>query len=387
MTGRRALGWLAGRLSRGDAEALRLWALSRATVFGLSIAAASLFTLDTQRHSPVPFLDTWRQWDVWHFEAVATYGYGQGQPTGVPLAAFFPGFPLALRALGTLGLDLTAAGLLISLVALAVAVVALHRLALVESPASTGPDTARWSVLFLLLAPQAVFLAAPYSESLFLAFAVPAWLAARRGRWPLAGILAAGAVATRITGVFLVAGLLVMFLTAPETRGRRRVWGWAWLALSAVPLLAFMWQLHRDTGDWLAWFHAQAQGWGRHFSDPATALWRTLQMAFGGKLLERDMMVVRLEIVAVLLGIAASAWLWRRHRWPELTYVGLQVLALATSSYYMSVARATLLWFPLFIALGQASLRRRWIRPAYLWFVAPAMAVFTLLFTTGRWAG
>ncbi|MFD2356882.1 mannosyltransferase family protein [Nonomuraea ferruginea] len=81
--------------------------------------------------------------------------------------------------------DWSAAGLIVSLVAGAVAMVALARLA--EHEGAQG-----WmAVLGLVLFPAAVFLSAGYSESLFLAFAIPAWLAARQGRWPAAAALAA----------------------------------------------------------------------------------------------------------------------------------------------------------------------------------------------------
>ncbi len=74
----------------------------------------------------------------------------------------------------------TAAGLLVSLVAGAVAAVALARIAALHLPGSRAGGRA---ALFLLVSPCAVFLAAGYSEALFLALALPAWLAARRQRW------------------------------------------------------------------------------------------------------------------------------------------------------------------------------------------------------------
>jgi hypothetical protein len=63
------------------------------------------------------------------------------------------------------------------------------------------------------------------------------------------------------------------------------------------------------------------------------------------------------------------------------------VAALATSTWYLSVARATLLWWPLWVLLAQVTLRRPAVLTAYCTLVAPFMVVFTCLFAVGRWAG
>ncbi|OEJ34937.1 hypothetical protein BGK67_29645 [Streptomyces subrutilus] len=75
-----------------------------------------------------------------------------------------------------------------SFVAGGVAVLALARIARHHLP---HPDAGRRAVLFLLFSPCAVFLAAGYTEALFLALALPAWLAALRRNWPAAAVLAA----------------------------------------------------------------------------------------------------------------------------------------------------------------------------------------------------
>ena len=87
------------------------------------------------------------------------------------------------------------------------------------------------------------------------------------------------------------------------------------------------------------------------------------------------------------VGVLVTVLLVRRARWGEATYVGLSVAALATSTFYLSVARATLLWFPLWLLLVEAAQRRAWVHPAYVWLSAPLMAVGVLTFTSGRWVG
>ena len=65
----------------------------------------------------------------------------------------------------------------------------------------------------------------------------------------------------------------------------------------------------------------------------------------------------------------------------------LQVVAFATSSYYLSVARATLLWWPLWVLLAGWSLRRRTVHLAYLALGPPLAAALVIAFTQGSWVG
>lgn len=359
-------------------RALVVWLLSRATVAVLVLGGARLLAGATA--SAVPgFLESWDRWDVGLFRKVAEHGYA-GYPDRYPdrgIEAFFPGFPLVLALVHRVVPDWTAAGLLVSLVAGAAAAVWLARLA-----ALSGLPGDR-AVLYLVLSPYAVFLAAGYSESLFLALALPGWWCARHGHWRAAGLLVAGACLVRVSGLFLALGLVVHLLVG---RPRSRE-GAVWLLAPLLALVGYATYLHALTGDWLRWLHAQEEGWGREATAPWTALRTTLAAATDPAAGAEYAWSFRAEIVAVAVGVVVTVVLVRRARWGEATYVGLSVAALATSTYYLSVARATLLWFPLWLLLVEAAQRREWVHPAYVTVAAPLMALGVLTFTAGRWVG
>lgn len=349
---------------------LRVWAWTR-------VAVALLAVLNLHRDGS--FLAGWDSWDATLFAKVAEHGY-DGYPERYPdadIEAFFPGFPLVLRAVHLLVPSWPLAGLLVSAAALAVAALLLGRLAALDGVPPGAP------VLLLLASPYAVFLAAPYSEALFLALAVGGWLAARRDRWALASVLVAGACAVRISGLFLAVALVVQWLVAG------RPWrSLAWLAAPFAVLAGFSAYLHGLTGDWLRWLHAQEHGWGRRLSWPWQAFERSWDAAWSD-IPSEYLWSARAELVAVAVGVLGTAWLLRRRDWGEAVYVGLSVAALATSTTYLSVARATLLWFPLWVlAAGWLSHRfaERWVS-AYLAVAGPVMAVNVLTFTSGRWVG
>ncbi|MEU0564164.1 mannosyltransferase family protein [Nonomuraea sp. NPDC005983] len=346
-------------------DALLLWLGSRA---GLVLATL----LGVTFHE---YLNRWRQWDAGLFVTIAQHGYDgdPNKPADTGLPAFFPGLPLLLRLTHLVVPDWTASGLLVSLVAGAVAMVALARLA--EFEGASG-----WiAVLGLLLFPTAVFLMAGYSESLFLAFAIPAWLAARQGRWPLAAALAAGASCVRITGLFLAVALLVEFV-AGEAPARRA----GWLAVPFAPLVAYSYYHFTRSGDWLAWKHAQEAGWGREMVWPWEAWRTTWQSAMGT---DDFAVAFRMEIAGAVIALAALAWLLLQRRWSELVYTGLQAGALMTSAYYLSIPRSLLLWFPLWVALARLATARRWVIVVYALLAGPLMVLDAARFLSGAWAG
>ena len=351
-----------------DRTALATWAGTRLGVLVVSVALAAFWSFGDLKDS---FLNRWTQWDVDLFIEIAKYGYGgdPAQPPDAGLPAFFPGLPILIRVVHFAVPSWDLSALLISLVAGGAAMVALARLG--------GPATGTKAVVALLLSPYAVFFFAGYSETLFLAFALPAWLLARQRRWEAAALCAMGAACVRVTGIFLALALIVEFLVAS-----RRWRSAGWLLLPFAPVAAYTFFQWRRTGDWLAWQHAQQEGWGRSLAWPWDALRTTWSAAFGppGEFTG----AFRVELVAAVVGVALTCWLLARRRWAEAVYVGLPLASLLTSAFYLSIGRAALLWWPLWLAIGGS---RRIVYAGILVVFVPLLVEEITLFTSGSWAG
>lgn len=348
--------------------ALGAWAGTRLGVLFVSVALAAFASYGDLKDS---FLDRWTQWDVDLFIEIAKFGYrgDPAQPPDAGLPAFFPGLPILIRAVHVVVPSWELSALLISLVAGGVAMAALERLG--------GPVTGTKAVVALLLSPYAVFLFAGYSEALFLAFALPSWLLARQRRWPAAALCAMGAASVRITGIFLALALIVEFLVA----SRRWRYG-PWLLLPFAPVVAYTLYQWRRTGDWLAWQHAQQEGWGRSLAWPWEAFRTTWEAAFGDG--GQFTGAFRVELVAAVVGVGLTVWLLARRRWAEAVYVGLPLASLLTSAFYLSIGRAALLWWPLWLAIGSS---RRLVYIGLLVVFVPLLVEEIALFTSGSWAG
>jgi hypothetical protein len=162
---------------------------------------------------------------------------------------------------------------------------------------------------------------------------------------------------------------------------------WDALALLApfAAVFSYFAYLHARTGDWLAWTHAQERGFNRRFSWPWDAVQVTLEQGLNAGQGAEYRFAFFAEITAVALGVALVVVLLVKRRWPEATYVGLSLAALVSSTFFFSVTRASLLWFPLYLLLAAAAAKRSWVHGAYLAVSLPLLAALTLTYTSGFW--
>jgi Mannosyltransferase (PIG-V) len=255
---RTAVGeWLAARRA-----ILGWWAGSRVLVF------AGAFILHLT-HAPRgyfgpalfrPLFGPLEAWDGIWYRLIAVHGYllvpgRQSDP------AFFPLYPLLLKILGTTGMPIAVAGVLLSNVLFLGALFAFDAL----SAELFDRRLARRATLLLAVFPTTYVCSMIYPESLvLLAYALTGLFAVRR-RWGACAIAAAVAALARPEGVLLTLPILGCLVSqwrslAPEQRGR----GVGALLAGPAAAVSFPlylgWALH----DPLAWNKAQT-AWGRSF--------------------------------------------------------------------------------------------------------------------------
>lgn len=332
----------------------------------------------------------WERWDALWYLRIADGGYRPDDGS----AAFFPGYPLLTRDVGWLtgGHPLLGA-YVVANAALIVALVLVYQLTEFEFDRAL----ARRTVVLLCAFPTSFFLFAPYSESLFLAFAAGALLAARKSSWIAATVLAACATATRNIGVVLAVAVTAESLrqalsTRTSTRTSRRTFkrGLARTAmvgggslLGIAGYLAWWWA---TDGSPRVPFAAEG-GWQREFRWPWTTLWdgvheglRWIGVYSGGYQL------VDLILVAVML--SAAVWVVLRTPAMYRVYTGLSFVAPLCLVFggrpFMSVPRFVLVDVPLFWALALFARRfRAW--DAVFGVSAAGMGLLSLLFVNWYW--
>jgi len=394
-----------GRAARVRAvvgPALGLWWASRVALFAVVTLMSFVLALPPAariRGTGGWLLERFVWWDAFHFLRIADRGY---LPPELPCCdqAFFPGYPFATwtASVFTRG-NLVLAGLLVTQVAASVAVVLLWRVAVQPGPRGQGgngsrvagdPRVGRVAVLLLAVSPYGIFLSSVYSEALFLALSLGAWLAGLRGRWWWAGALAGAAAATRVNGLFLAAALAVMYLLQLRAQGRWRPR--PDVVALAAPFLAvagYLTYLRHRTGSWTDWQHAQSLSWQRETAWPWEGLrigWHSLVTAPS-----HDLVVTRaLDLVAVLGGLAFTAFLLWRRRWAEAVFLAPNVGVLVASTTLQSAPRYALTWFPLYLMAARWAVRDRpwggrYVVPVALTVAPPLLAVLSVTFAMHLW--
>jgi hypothetical protein len=341
-------------------------------------------------------LGSWAQWDTNWYLLISRTAYNSARS-----ANFFPLFP-TLIGIGTWAIGdglgpvypapdpvRLAVALVISNSAAFFALLGVGMLARAESG-----DAAAARVLRLAGAyPMAFFLAAAYTEGLFIAFSAFALLFARRRAWYLASAAAFLAGLTRSTAVVLIPALVYelgrqhgWWRRAASSGSIRAVLPQAVAAVGGVPaaFATYAAYLYFRFGDPLLFLHTQERFWHHRFMPP----WQTVALVVQHLARPAAGMII-VDVLAVL-GFGAVLALGAK-RLPLLlviysvgvTYVCLAAPVPTQSDVIASSARYLLAAFPVFFILAQWIGRRWWLEAGVIAVSALLQLALLRIFVTG----
>lgn len=321
-------------------------------------------------------LRVWERWDAPHFFEVARYGYGP--PADPARIVIFPLFP-ALVAIGSLLTEPLVAGMIISFGATLASAVGLYRLIRLDANRSTGS----LGVLAMSIFPTAFSLVAPYTEAVFLAFAIWAFLFARTGRWREAGICSLFAGLARIHGAFILPALAVEYWLSRRRIGRDA----AWLLLGAGGPLVYLAINALTFGDPFFFVGIQTEVFRVSTTTPWNGLWSAWQGALAFQPTEQWATVYLAPMAALVVLGLATIWsiVGRGGRPSYAVYCGIAFLSFASLTWPISVPRYIMGAFPIFIAAAYAG-RRSWLGPPLFVASTLLLGVCLTLFVIGHWA-
>ena len=261
--------------------------------------------------------------------------------------AFFPAYPLLLRAAARLTGDLPLTGVLLSTLLLLPALFLLHRTALAFGLDARAADRA---VFYVAAFPVSYFFSLPLTESLFLLLTVGSFYAAKRERWLVAGVLGALASATRVTGVLLFPALALLYWETYRTLKPRL----NFLPLLLVPagLLSFMLFLYRTTGNALAFRDITVEAWGRR---PQFFLTTLLSYLAHPLAVAEPWDFRLLNFLAASAALACGLVLLKRRQWSLACYALASTIVALSNALLHSQARYAMVVFPAFMVVAAAA--------------------------------
>lgn len=323
-------------------------------------------------------LELWSRWDAPHYLRVAEVGYRTGGEDAL-FIVFFPFYPLAVRMVAVVLGNFILSGLVVSFVAAVAASVLLHRLVRLD----TSDEEARRAVVLLVAFPTAYFLAAPYTESVFLVGVIGAVYAARTNRWPWAAVAATLATGTRVAGLALLPALALEAVRAPNWRERLERLLWTGAGATGVGVYLLINRIVH--GDPFHFLEVQRGHWFQHPVAPWTTLTHAVRSIRAPGSLSVDDRIIyggRLAAAAfVVVVLLAGA---RRLRAADQVYAWLGLVLVMSASWLLSLPRYVLGIYPIFVVLAWLT-RRRWL---YIVLVASgfaAQAWFFWRYARGWW--
>jgi Gpi18-like mannosyltransferase len=236
---------------------IAMWFLSRSVIaIGMQIIAP-LVGLPPEDWSPLGFVsgflpksgwELFSHWDGKWYVQIANLGYSYADDGQHHSVAFYPLFPLLMRGLTTLGMQVEVAGVLINSLAFVAALVLVYFW--VEERYDAG--AAKWTTAVLAWCPFSLFCTVIYTEGLFLFLTASALRAFERGEYIWAAFWGAFTTATRGPGVALIPTFL---LTA--WREKRPPLAYAAGLGSAIGFFSFILYCAINFGEPLAFIHIQ----------------------------------------------------------------------------------------------------------------------------------
>jgi Gpi18-like mannosyltransferase len=319
-------------------------------------------------HTPIQAIDMWTRWDGYFYLKIARDGYPN--PPAHLTVAFFPLYPLLVAATAAAtGLGVVGSGLLVANLAdlagwLLLALLAAHRL---------GKSSAALCVLMFALFPTRNFGFSTYTEGLFLALSVAAFLAYETRRFGVAALAGALCSAVRPQGALLGAAL---WIDAALARAQKRddapgLPDLAALSLAPAGLVAYTSYLAATFGNPLYFMEVQ-KVWKRSLTTPFHTL-----LAGGAD--PHVYALVALSVGFVVLMIR------KKEPLRDWLYVALSLAVPLTSGSLQSFARFVGVLFPLFIFAAKSFPPRS--RPVRVYLALAAIYSLVFAFKVGQNAG
>jgi hypothetical protein len=381
---------LAARIPASVVDVAFAFLVTRSAAIAIGFLVNVLFPSERTRPFSLPFdavklAETFAAWDSgWYFD-IARRGYYY-TPDGQSSIAFFPLYPMAMRALawpfGSSEAAVWMAGIVISCVAFLCGLIVLHQL----TERTLGDrEIARRTVLYVSVFPFSFFLTRVYPAGLFFLLTVLAVNFASTSRWWLAGLCGALAALTRPQGILIAIPLMWLALRGLDRRRfPARV---AAFALVPAAFLGYNLYIASLSGEALAWLKSEAS-WGYSLGH---APWRQLLA-----LLERladygpydyfftsRLAPYRLfHGVTALLLVAVTPAVFVRLGAPLGAYVLVSVLVPLSGNALEGIGRYGAVLFPVFMVLATVKSPR--FHEAFLIVSSLFLALFVGLFATWR---
>ena len=323
------------------------------------------------------WLDIWNYWDSLRHVRLIKFGYSGAGSDKTDIVGF-PLYPWTVKLFTFVFGDTLSSAFIVSGLATVAAGLLLYRLVRTDFSDSIG----RNSVFFLFIFPTSHFLHINYNESLFIALTLGCFLAARRDRWLLAGILGALICLTRLNGLVIIPALLAeMFLQYRITHRPQRQW--LWILFVPIGFGVFLLLNKYVTGDAFAFITVGRETFFKSLDMPWNGIRGVYQTIWSSEKAHAQIGGVQ-EMIFIALGAVSTIICAFRLRPSYTVWMAGNWLLITSVGFIVSVPRLTLVMFPIFIIFAKLAEQFFWRCIITAWSLL-FLALFIGEFIRGHW--
>lgn len=337
-------------------DLLPLFAISRLCLL-LVVWASQIFDPASQRvtFDGLPFFTRlqylWTTWDSTWYLSIVNHGYlpTENLQTTQSNVAFFPFYPFLVRTLTALlptGMrhdqNIFLLGVILSNVLFLLALIFIYQIVI---DLVGERQSARRTVIYLLIFPTSHYFSIFYTESTYLFFvAVVIWSMARK-KWRIAGLMGGLVVLTRPPGMLIALPMLWQYMADRRWNLRKIDGNLLWLGLVPLAAFAFFVSFYGTTGEWIAPILAQ-KAWAKQF------IWPWANLAIDSPVGTDSFYILRLSQIFLFAFTLLSIIILFRLSVPLGLFSLLQLAPQLLSGSFVSSIRYCGIVFPVFILLA-----------------------------------
>ncbi len=361
---------------------LFLLIVSRTTLLLVAVFSTFVLTMDhgTSYHGIYErLIKIWIHKDSPWYLTIINNGYDTAPDPNPPYQAnyaYFPLYPMLVKAVSYIIGDPLISGLLVSNLALSLGMYWLYRFVQEQY----GDDTAFRTVLYTLAFPVSFFFSSFYTESLFFLCVIGSFCLARREKWLWVGVLGFSASLTRANGVLLLVPMLLMYLERKHYSLRRIRPDILWLGLVPLGVATYATYLYFHTGDFLAFLHIQGS-WGHK---TAFAVWEYIKHPYIVGLWGNDFGPT--SFASVIIFAVLIYLVFKRLGYIYGLYALISAFFPLMAGTLLAAPRYLMLIFPAFIVLALYG-KNRYVEISYLMLSLILSGYALIVFVTGHLGG
>lgn len=283
---------------------VRMWLSSRLVIILAMLVVAPLLNAPSGGIKAEFGWDVFNAWDSQHYLKIAHSGYDYSRDAPGALVAFFPLFPLMIKALTLVGIPAVLAGILINNLAFLGTTIIVYG----WMKETQNVNIARSVVLVLVWCPLSLFGTVIYTEGLYLFFTAAALWAFEKENYGRVALFGSLATATRITGLAMIPAFIItaiwkkkgiaVYLASIATAG------------GVVFYSLYCWYRFNDP---LAFIHVQYTDWQRKTGFDYVGWWKMLrQISIGAVNTKAGSIVDPLHPILFVLICITGYFLWTK---------------------------------------------------------------------------